>query len=320
MCKDAIADMAKRKDLGPVEFLHISRADVNTVGPYESCELHEEAPLLSELGWRQEKTGTTVSYEVMSPLFWEKTQEQRFMLVRSQGENGVSVNTWLKVRLVRVRPGEMPAHPLPWLVDALARGVEERQVAAAKAAAAKAVQAVAAKADRPAPKAAALATAVVAAVSAAPAEQAAAVVVQAGSAPAAAGRMGRAEQARAQTDRLSPAWRSHGTALRHSGEDAADVDVGTTETPLKRGGAQAELDSPTRMRARSGRPRVPAEPDTRSLVLFEQKEAEEVDAQSFGSEEARWRPMDAEDLDPLSQLSLGGMMNGMGLNEMNDNG
>ena len=147
MCKDAIADMAKRKDLGPVEFLHISRADVNTVGPYESCELHEEAPLLSELGWRQEKTGTTVSYEVMSPLFWEKTQEQRFMLVRSQGENGVSVNTWLK-----------------------------------------------------------------------------------------------------------------------------------------------------------------------------QEEAEEVDAQSCGSEEARWRPMNAEDFDPLPQLSLGGMINGMGWNEMNDDG
>ena len=54
--------------------------------------------------------------------------------------------------------------------------------------------------------------------------------------------------------------------------------------------------------------------------MFEQKEAEEVDAQSCGSEEARWRPMDAEDFDPLPQLSLGGMMNGMGLHEMNENG
>ena len=62
---------------------------------------------------------------------------------------------------------------------------------------------------------------------------------------------------------------------------------------------------------RSGRRRVPAEPDTSSLVLFEQEEAGEVDEESFGSEEARWRPMEAEDLDPLSELSLG-------LNEMDD--
>jgi len=55
--------------------------------------------------------------------------------------------------------------------------------------------------------------------------------------------------------------------------------------------------------------------------LFEQKEAEEEENESVGSEEARWRPMDAEDLDPtLSQVSLGGMMYDMGLNEMNDKG
>ena len=71
---------------------------------------------------------------------------------------------------------------------------------------------------------------------------------------------------------------------------------------------------------RSGRQRVPAEPDTSSLVLFEHEDAEEVDAQSFFSEEARWRSGDAGDIDPLYQLSLGGMMNGMGLNEMNDKG
>ena len=318
MCKDAIARMAASKGLGPVEFSHIGRADANTFGPYESCELNEEAPLLRELGWRQEKTGTTVSYQVMSPLFWETSQEQRFMLVRSQGANGVSVNTWLKVRLVRVRPGEMPAQPLPWLVDALARRVEEIQVAAAKAAAVKAEKAVAAKTDPPAgrrteaqsaPRAAATATATtavaaLAAVTAAAATPVAAVVVQAASALAAVGRMGRAEQARAQTDRLSPAWKAPGTARRHSGPDAADVDVRTsTETPLKRGGAEADLDSPARLRGRNGRHRVPTEPETSALVLFEQEQAEEE-----------------EDFDPLSQMSLGGMMDGMGLNEMHDKG
>ena len=275
-CKDAIAAMAARRELGGVEFTHVGQADVNTFGSYVSFETGEETPDVPDLGWRLVKTGATARYEVMPPRVWKTAQEQRFMLVRRPGEHGTSVNTWVKVRLVRLRQGQLLEPPPQWR----ARRIVEEEVHVAGAALTAAAQAAAAEA------------AAVQAAAQAMAAQAAAAQVAAGSAALAAAAASRAMAAQAAV--------AAGTVVEVVAVQAATAETLTETAPgSSRRRPRSVNGSPAReLSKRPGRGGHDDHTDGRKAIRVPvEPEVSDVD------------------VDPESQSSLGGLLEDMGLDE-----
>ena len=291
-CKDAIAAMAARRELGGVEFTHVGQADVNTFGSYVSFETGEETPDVPDLGWRLVKTGATARYEVMPPRFWKAAaQEQRFMLVRRPGEHGTSVNTWVKVRLVRLRQGQLLEPPPQWRARIIVE--EEVHVAgAALTAAAQATAAQAAAAEAAAAEAAAAEAAAVQAAAQAMAAQAAAAQVAAGSAALAAAAASRAMAAQAAV--------AAGTVVEVVAVQAATAETLTETAPgSSRRRPRSVNGSPAReLSKRPGRGGHDDHTDGRKAIRVPvEPEVSDVD------------------VDPESQSSLGGLLEDMGLDE-----